>query len=142
MANLRFCSRDATTMEVSVVVVGCRRTIRFSSVYLPYENPDPPLAMMRDNIQNSAQEKKEIILGIDANAHHTFWGGTDINPRGESLMGYVVNTKLNILNKGNEPTFLNVKPPIHVRTICANSVFVKTVPPCMGLFEWLCKLYE
>ena len=29
MANLRFCSRDATTMEVSAVVGGCRRTIRF-----------------------------------------------------------------------------------------------------------------
>jgi hypothetical protein len=34
---------------------------------------------------------------------------TDINPRGELLMEYMVSTKLNILNKGNEPVFLNVK---------------------------------
>ena len=67
MANLRFCSRDATTADVSD---DCWRTIRFSSVYLPYEEPDPPLAMMRDTVQHSDEERKEIILGIDANAHH------------------------------------------------------------------------
>ena len=76
MANQRFCSRDATTMEVSAMVGGCRRTLRFSSVYLPYEDPEPPSATMRDIVQHSADEKKEIILGIDANAHHTLWGST------------------------------------------------------------------
>ena len=109
MANLRFCSRDATTMEVSAVVDGCRRTIRFSSVYLPYEDPDLILAMMRDIVQHSAEEKKEIILRIDANAHHSLWGSKDINPRGELLMEYMVSIKLNILNKGYETTFLNVR---------------------------------
>ena len=74
MAKLRFCSRDATILEVSAVVVGCRRTIKFSSVYLPYEEPNPLFAMIRDIVQHSAEEKKEIILGIDANAHHTLWG--------------------------------------------------------------------
>ena len=33
----------------------------------------------------------------------------DINPRGKSLMQYMVSTKLNILNEGNEPTFLNIR---------------------------------
>ena len=33
----------------------------------------------------------------------------DINPWGESLMEYMLSTKLNILNKGNEPNFLNVR---------------------------------
>jgi hypothetical protein len=84
MANLRFCSRDATPMEVSAVVGGSRRTIRFSSDYLPYEDPEPLSAMMRDIVQHSAEEMKEIILVIDANAHHTLWENTDINPRGES----------------------------------------------------------
>jgi hypothetical protein len=86
MANIRFCSRDATTMEVSAVVGGCRRTIRLSSVYLPYKDPEPPSVMMRDIVQHSAEEKREIILGIDANAHHTLWETTDISLRGESLM--------------------------------------------------------
>ena len=50
MANLRFCPRDATTMEFSAVMGGCRRIIRFSSVYLPYKDPEPPSAMMRDTV--------------------------------------------------------------------------------------------
>ena len=81
-------------MEVSAVVGGCRRTIRFSSVYLPYEDPDPSSAMMRDIVQDSAEEKKEIILEIDANAHHTLWENTDINPRGESIIEYMLRLNL------------------------------------------------
>jgi hypothetical protein len=65
--------------------------------------------MMKGIFQHSAEERKEIILGIDANAHHILWGSTDINPRSESLMEYMLSTKLNILNKGNEPTFLNIR---------------------------------
>ena len=109
MANLRFCFRETTTVEVSAVVGDCRKRIRFSSVYLPYEDPEPPSAIMRDIVQHSAEEKKEIILGIDDNAHHILWGSTDINPRGESLMVYIVSTNFHILNKGNEHTFLNVR---------------------------------
>ena len=71
----------------------CRRTTSFSSVYRPYEDPEPPSAMMRDIVQHSAEEKK-IILGIDANAHRPLWGSTDINPRGQLLMKYMVNTNL------------------------------------------------
>jgi hypothetical protein len=31
----------------------------------------PPSAMMRDIVLHSTEKKKEIIFGIDANAHHT-----------------------------------------------------------------------
>ena len=65
-----------------------------------------PRAMVRDIVQHSAEERKQIILGIDANAHHILCGSTDINPWGELLMEYMGSTKLNILNKG---TFFNVR---------------------------------
>jgi hypothetical protein len=48
----------------------------------------------------------QLISGCDANAHHIIWGSTDINPQGECLMEYLVSKYLNILNKGNEPTFV------------------------------------
>jgi hypothetical protein len=76
---------------------------------MPYEDPVPPPVMMRDIVQHSAEEKDKIILGIDAYTHHTLWRNTDINPMGELLMEYMVSTKLNIPNKGNVPTILNVK---------------------------------
>ena len=90
MVNIRFRSRDATTVEVSAVLGDCRRTIRFSSVYLPYEEHDRPSATMRDIVPHGAEERKEI-LGIDANAHHILWGSMDINTRDGSLMEYMVS---------------------------------------------------
>ena len=86
MANLKFCSIDTTNTEVSAIVSGFRRTIRFSSVYLPYEDPDPLSAMRRDIVQDSAEEKKEIILGIDANAHHP-----PVGEHGHRSKGCVIN---------------------------------------------------
>jgi hypothetical protein len=34
------------------------------------------------------------------------WGSTGTNPRGESLLEFLVSSKLNILNHGNEPIFV------------------------------------
>jgi ribonuclease HI len=45
-------------------------------------------------------------VGTDANAHHTAWGSTNVNPRGELLLEYVASTNLDICNIGNEPTFI------------------------------------
>jgi hypothetical protein len=44
--------------------------------------------------------KKELIIGRDANAHHTMWGAT------APIMEFLVSSNLNILNPGNEPTFV------------------------------------
>jgi hypothetical protein len=45
-------------------------------------------------------------MGCDANAHHTLWGSTGSNPRGECLMEFLASSNLNVLNHGNEPTFV------------------------------------
>jgi hypothetical protein len=61
---------------------------------------------VRDIFEHCRSRKKQVIIGCDANAHHNLWGGTGTNPRGESLMEYLVGSNLNILNRGNEPTFV------------------------------------
>jgi len=45
--------------------------------------------------------------GVDANAHHTLWGSNDINERGESLLEFILFTRLNVCNRGSHPTFRN-----------------------------------
>jgi hypothetical protein len=47
-----------------------------------------------------------LIIGCDANSHHTPWGSTNINNRGESLFNYIIAHGLDIMNKGNRPTFV------------------------------------
>jgi hypothetical protein len=61
---------------------------------------------MRDITNYCHNRKKQLIIGCDANAHHTLWGRTGTNPRGESLMEFLVSLNLNILNRGNEPTLV------------------------------------
>jgi hypothetical protein len=51
-------------------------------------------------------KKKKLIIGCDANAHHTLWGSTGTSHRGESFMQYLVSLKLNIHNQEDEPTFV------------------------------------
>ena len=47
-------------------------------------------------------EQIPTIVGNDANAHHTIWGFSDINPPGEELLAYCVCADLNFYNVGNK----------------------------------------
>jgi len=47
-----------------------------------------------------------LIIGCDANAHHTKWGSTNTNTRSESLLNYLLSTNLVLCNKGCGPTFI------------------------------------
>jgi hypothetical protein len=88
------------------MVGGCKELI-VASAYLPRDSDEPsPPTEVRDIIDYCHSKKKQLIIGCDANAHHTLWGSTGSNPRGESLMEFLVNSNLNILNHGNEPTFV------------------------------------
>jgi hypothetical protein len=45
------------------------------------------------------------LVGCDSNAHHTAWGSTNCNGRGEALMEFLNTCNLEIFNRGREPTF-------------------------------------
>jgi hypothetical protein len=51
-------------------------------------------------------EGTHLIIGCDANSHHSSWGGTNTNNRGESLFNYIMANGLDIMNQGNRPTFV------------------------------------
>ena len=46
-----------------------------------------------------------LIVGCDSSAHHAAWGSTNCNGRGEALMKFFNSSSLEILNRGNVPTF-------------------------------------
>jgi hypothetical protein len=47
-----------------------------------------------------------LIIGCDANSHHISWESTNVNNRGESLFNYIMANWLDIMNRGNSPTFV------------------------------------
>ena len=47
-----------------------------------------------------------VIIGADANSHHTMWGSSGTNERSECLFDFIITNNLVIANQGDEPTFL------------------------------------
>ncbi|XP_065365334.1 uncharacterized protein LOC135958358 [Calliphora vicina] len=82
-------------------------TLIISSAYLPYDEANPPSRAVRTLVDWCNTRGHDLIIGCDANAHHTLWGSSDINDRGECLLQYLLSTNLSVCNRGNIPTFFN-----------------------------------
>jgi hypothetical protein len=104
---LELCSREATIVRVRYIRGGGCEELINASAYLPYDSDEPPPTKeVRDITDYYHSRKKQLIIGCHANGHHILWGSTGTNPRGGSLMEFLVSSNLNILNHGNEPIFV------------------------------------
>jgi len=112
----QFTNRDMVTMKCKIPTInGSSLEIVISSVYMPscekINNQqrliDDPIT---DNIANLVDHcinnKLEIIIGCDSNAHHSAWGCQTNNRRGNNLMDFISSRNLHIINKGDTPTFI------------------------------------
>ena len=99
--------RDLTAVKIHVGKRAEKRALIVTSAYLPYEERDPVHQKLRDLIEHSKTQNLELIIGCDANSHHTVWGSSNINKRGEKLLDYLASSSLQIMNTGNRPTFVN-----------------------------------
>jgi hypothetical protein len=83
------------------------REIILGSAYLPYDDAEfPPPGELEKLAMGCRAEGTHLIFGCDANAHHTSGEITNINKRGESLFNYIMANGLDIMNRGNRPTFV------------------------------------
>jgi len=103
---MHHCSRDLTAVKITALSGGRPREIILGSAYLPYDDvaPPPPEELER-LVMGCRAQGTHLIIGCDANSHHTSWGSTNIN-RGESLFNYIMANRLDIMNRGNRPTFV------------------------------------
>jgi hypothetical protein len=104
---MKHCSRDLTAVRIKSSNEEGPREIILGSAYLPYDDVEPPPTGELERLVTLCRaEGTHLIIGCDANSHHTFWGSTNINNRGESLFNYIMANGLDIMNKGNRPTFV------------------------------------
>ena len=91
----------------------CRKgdSFVFVSAYMAAEEPAPP-NLLRDLLVLTEIEQIPTILGTDANAHHTIWGSSDINPRGKDLLAYSVLVQKQILTNFNHSKHQGQTGPI------------------------------
>ncbi|MCP3661285.1 MAG: hypothetical protein GY696_02130 [Gammaproteobacteria bacterium] len=100
-------SRDTVAVRIECSVAGVQRSIVFASVYLPYDSVTPPPSLQMERIVSFCQSNSfPLVIGCDANAHNTVWGSSDTNRRGATLLDYLGSTDLQIINRGDRPTFV------------------------------------
>ncbi|KAJ8910203.1 hypothetical protein NQ315_014374 [Exocentrus adspersus] len=91
-----FCFRDLVAIKVTVG----RSCYILCSAYLPYESPTPPPRQLMELVEWCKSNNLPLIVGCDANAHHTCWGSKD------DLLEFLISSGLDILNRGTKPTFV------------------------------------
>jgi hypothetical protein len=99
-----FSCRDLVAVLVKYFEDGAERRLVVCSAHLLYDFEDPPPT-------NYYCEDKNLylIIGCDSNAHHSAWGSTNCNDRGETLVEFLNASNLEILNRAMNPPSVAVK---------------------------------
>jgi len=101
------CSRDLTAVKIKTSSGRGPREITLGSAYLPYNEVELICPEELDRLVIGCwAEGTHLFIGCDVNLHHTSWGSTNINNRGESLFKYIMVNGLDIMNRGNRPAFV------------------------------------
>ena len=75
------------------------------SAYLLFEEKDRLLEEMKALIEYYNEDNRNLVIGCDANAHHTVWDSTDCNKHGDELTEEILIYN-SFLNQGNGPIFI------------------------------------
>ena len=99
-------SLDIVAVQTTVGLAGQPdKKIVFVSAYLAGDEPIPE-DRLRAISDFCLQTESELVLGADANSHHGVFGSSDTNPRGEALVQLLASLNWDLLNRGNDPTFV------------------------------------
>ncbi|XP_048510255.1 uncharacterized protein LOC125500690 [Athalia rosae] len=95
-----------------------------ASAYQPYDSKDPPPTKeLKALVRYCTSKGLKLLVGCDANSHHTVWGSSDTNRRGVALPGYLTLERRKILNRGSKPTFINfLRREVIDLTLCISKV--------------------
>ena len=86
-----FSCRDLVAILVKYIEDGAERRLVVCSAYLNYDSEDPPPSRgLAELVRYCENEDLYLIVGCDSNAHHTAWGSTNCNGRGESLLEFLI----------------------------------------------------
>ncbi|XP_043474384.1 uncharacterized protein LOC122506334 [Leptopilina heterotoma] len=130
---LKLTTRDLAVVKAKYLENnGNKREVVVASAYFPRSGDDPaPPTEVEKLVDYCQRQSLPLIIGCDANAHHVVWGSTDNNDRGRRLLDFLIDTNLEILNQGNEPTFVTVnRKKVLDITICSKSVW-------SGVRDWM-----
>jgi hypothetical protein len=103
-----FSFRDLVAVQIKYVDGEEKRIVVVCSVYLPFDSEDlPPTRESEELVQYCEEKTLSLIVGCDSKLSSYSLRERDCNDRGVALVEFLNSTNLDILNRGNEPTFCN-----------------------------------
>ncbi|CAK1589381.1 unnamed protein product [Parnassius mnemosyne] len=95
----------------NIIVVGIQTRAWEITLVSYYFEPDQPIEPYIDHLKKIEQEigSTKWIAGGDANSKSTWWGSPIVDHRGEEIAGAFEELGLNILNRGDIPTFDTIR---------------------------------
>ena len=103
-----YSSSDLTVGLLTLKMKNKRIEMVVASAYFPGDASDlPPSREVEALTQWCRQMRLPLLLGGDFNAKHLLWGSTHSERRGESIIDFLARNNLDIINRGNSPTFNN-----------------------------------
>ncbi|XP_011313631.1 uncharacterized protein, partial [Fopius arisanus] len=104
---VNFCHRDLVAVTVGLRGEGGYEDVVFCSAYFPFDSAlPPPTGELRKLVCHCRSNGLPLIVGCDANAQNVVWGSEHNNARGISLLEYMADVDLEVLNRGSRPTFV------------------------------------
>ena len=120
----QFSDEDTTTIGVKLN----SKIFIFCSGYFDYYSAKKPPPKIIDDLTKECISKGwNLIIAADANAHHTEWGSTDINDRGDPLLDFIYSRNLHICNIGSEPTFQDCRRKQVIDITLCNDKMLKLI---------------
>nr|XP_036225135.1 uncharacterized protein LOC118682147 [Bactrocera oleae] len=91
-----FCISEFLTQDLVAVQAKGNEGADFvlAAAYFPGDTMTAPPEAVGSLVDYCRRNNLPLVMGCDANAHHTEWGSTDCNARGESLLEFIVSSNL------------------------------------------------
>ena len=108
-SGLRICeqyfSASRGDIRACILVKGVRYDV--CSAYFPSDAKEAsPLQKFKDLIGDCEAEGVDLVIGCDANSHHTVWGSNDRNIKGETLLKFLKTFKTQYEKRFSTPRWL------------------------------------
>ena len=118
----QFSNSDFVAVQIRYKDNGEDKILICCSAYLPYDEPAPTKELI-NIVRYCKNAGLDLLIGCDANSLHCVWGSSDTNQRGIKLLEFICAEELQILNKGNRPTFINrVREEVIDITLCSQEI--------------------
>lgn len=115
----QFITKDIVAIRMEIPTSRGSTEAFVASAYFPGDE-EPVPRVIAEFISYCKTNNKQFVIGCDANAHHTIWGSSDINDRGEYLLEYLSMNNIDLCNKGESPTFVTrLRQEVLDLTLCS-----------------------